>query len=459
MTIRLLGTGAADGWPNPFCACRNCTGEREVGRTRGQTAALIDDALLIDCGPETPQAAERHGVSLAQLRAVLITHQHSDHFGPSFLMHRAWVTAAPLLVVAPPDVIEACRPWLRIGAPVEFLPVSPGDAVRIEAAEAAYDVKVLAARHATLLGEAGHESVLFDIMTPNDGRILYATDTGPLPAASAAAVAGASFATVLLEETFGDHHSHGTDHLDLTTFPQEVRRLREIGAITTNTDLIAVHLSHHNPPTAELSRRLADWGARVVDDGTVVGHARNVGRGSPRTRSLIIGGARSGKSREAERALAAEPAVTYVATGYPVGEDAEWAERVRRHQGDRPAHWRTVESLALSELLAEPGEPLLIDCLTLWLTRVMDVHDGWTEDSARWVSAERAIRGEIDELAGAWRSTHRTVVGVTNEVGQGVVPESAAGRRFRDLMGVLNAAIAAESDDVRWCVAGRVSRL
>ena len=69
------------------------------------------------------------------------------------------------------------------------------------------------------------------------------------------------------------------------------------------------------------------------------------------------------------------------------------------------------------------------------------------------------MAGEIDALAEAWRTTGRRVVAVTNEVGQGVVPDTAAGRRFRDVMGRLNTAVAAVTEDVLWCTAGRVTRL
>jgi len=375
----------------------------------------------------------------------------------------------PLDVVGPPEVVEACRMWVAPDSPVRFVAVAHGDRLRL----GEYDVRVHAARH----GPAG-ASVLYDVAT--DRRLLYATDTGHLPEETVEAVRGAAFDVVLMEETFGDKADHGTDHLDLTAFAEQVRRLREVGAVTRDTDLVAVHLSHHNPPTQELSRRLAAWGARVVDDGThlsapaaveppapvveppapvaqpAVEHAE-ARRAAPR-RTLVIGGARSGKSREAERLLAAEPDVTYVATSYPPGTDDEWADRVRRHREHRPAAWRTEETLDVAGLLAVEGGPLLVDCLTLWLTRVMDRHDAWDDD--RWASsAEKAVAAEIDEFLAAWRRTTRRVVAVTNEVGQGVVPETASGRRFRDLMGRLHARVAAETEDVRWCVAGRVTRL
>ena len=467
MDVVVLGTGSADGWPNPFCACASCTTERAAGRVRGQTAVLVDGTLLLDCGPETPRAAERAGVDLTGLRHVLVTHQHPDHCAPAFLLFRSWSGDGPLDLVGPPGVVEAARMWVAPDSPVTFTAVAPGDRLRL----GGYDVRVLAARH----GTAG-DTALFDVGT-TDRRLLYATDTGPLPQETVDAVHGARFDLVFLEETFGDHTTHGTDHLDLSTFPEQVRRLREVGAVTEHTDLVAVHLSHHNPATPELDRRLFAWGARAVDDGTRIRRAgaaaarepvepalrphenpssRRGGRDLVRT--LVIGGARSGKSREAERLLAAEQDVTYVATSYPAGDDPEWTERVRRHQADRPQHWATVETLDLVGLLGASGGPLLVDCLTLWLTRLLDAHDGW--DDAVWAATgEKAVRDETDALLAAWRATTRRVVAVTNEVGQGVVPDTAPGRRFRDLMGRLNAQVAAETEDVRWCVAGRVVRL
>jgi uroporphyrin-III C-methyltransferase/precorrin-2 dehydrogenase/sirohydrochlorin ferrochelatase len=174
-------------------------------------------------------------------------------------------------------------------------------------------------------------------------------------------------------------------------------------------------------------------------------------------RVLVLGGARSGKSATAEDMLADGGPVDYVATGAPPGlGDAEWDARVAEHKERRPPHWRTVETLALAEVLAAPGPaPVLVDCLTTWLARVMDECGAWDDaDGTAWALAER-----IEQMRQAWRHTRRQVIAVSNEIGSGVVPDTASGRRFRDELGRLNTSIAADSDEVWLCTAGIARRL
>ncbi|TFV72273.1 bifunctional adenosylcobinamide kinase/adenosylcobinamide-phosphate guanylyltransferase [Blastococcus sp. CT_GayMR19] len=170
----------------------------------------------------------------------------------------------------------------------------------------------------------------------------------------------------------------------------------------------------------------------------------------------MLGGARSGKSSFAEQLLARDRAVDYVACGLvPDGSDPEWTGRVTLHRARRPASWRTLETVDLAAVLGRPGPPVLVDCLTTWLARVMDDCGIWSEAP----DADARLAAEIDGLVDAWRGTRRRVVAVSNEVGSGVVPATPSGRRFRDELGVLNTRVAATSRRVWLVTAGLPQRL
>ncbi|MEP6759819.1 MAG: bifunctional adenosylcobinamide kinase/adenosylcobinamide-phosphate guanylyltransferase [Sporichthyaceae bacterium] len=438
MEVLLLGTGSADGWPNPFCTCASCQALAAAGEVRGHTAALVDDVLLLDCGPEAPRAALRAGRTLHGVRHVLLTHAHPDHLGPAALLWRRWASRdEPLDLVGPAEALAACADWIGPLDPVRLVPLAAGDRVSV----GDYAVTAVRAEHEI-------DCLIYDVTGPDGARLLYATDTGPLPTETVETLRDTSYDLVLLEETFGDVTDHGTGHLDLETFPRVIAGLRDVGAVTDTTDVVAVHLGHGNPPTPELARRLAPWGARQVADGTSIPAPGGVAQPGTRMdatprRTLILGGARSGKSWEAERRLAAEPRVTYVATARPELEqwDTEWAERVQAHRDRRPTNWVTVETRDVAKVLDDATGAVLVDCLSLWLGDAIG-HDDYAD--------------RIDDLVAAWRGTRARVTAVSNEVGSGVVPDSVSGRFFRDQLGRLNARIAAESDEVLLTVAGRV---
>lgn len=169
------------------------------------------------------------------------------------------------------------------------------------------------------------------------------------------------------------------------------------------------------------------------------------------SRILVLGGARSGKSTFAESLASAAGEVDYLATSARRPDDAEWQARIELHVARRPASWHTIETLDVAGTLTEQTERLLlVDCLTVWLTRQMDEAGIW---DAR-PGCDDALRAATDSLLAAFARCRRPVVAVSNEVGQGVVPASASGRRFRDEMGVLNSRVAAIVDEVHFCVAG-----
>ncbi|TDB99615.1 bifunctional adenosylcobinamide kinase/adenosylcobinamide-phosphate guanylyltransferase [Nonomuraea longispora] len=255
--------------------------------------------------------------------------------------------------------------------------------------------------------------------------------------------------------------------IDLLDRPERLGALRRAGLADDATLVVAVGLDHRVRSEEELARRLRLWRAIAVPDGTelacrpagrspgdladdVTSRAGNQGSarvGLPR-RTLLLGGARSGKSAEAELRLAAEPYVTYVATGPTGGEDGEWAERVGAHRERRPAHWVTAETTDLATAITGATTPLLIDGLGTWVAAVFDEYGAWEGDRAPVVA-------RCDDLVAAWRRAPEPIVAVSDEVGLGVVPATAAGRAFRDVLGRLNERLAAESEHVALVVAGR----
>ncbi len=180
--------------------------------------------------------------------------------------------------------------------------------------------------------------------------------------------------------------------------------------------------------------------------------------------TLILGGVRSGKSALAERiARASGRAVLYVATARAL--DAELAARIAQHQARRPAGWRTIEApMRLASAIAEhaqPGEFVLLDCLTVWLSNRLvegvDVgRDPATVTEAEWRTIEDAAVTELVALCRQARAQGLALALVSNEVGMGVVPASPLGRRYRDALGRLNQAAAATADAVLLVIAGLV---
>ncbi|MFF4979949.1 bifunctional adenosylcobinamide kinase/adenosylcobinamide-phosphate guanylyltransferase [Streptomyces sp. NPDC001046] len=393
MELTLLGTGAPAGLPRPDCPCAACAVALGPD-ARAATALLLDGVLLLDLTPGAAFAAARAGRSLTGVRQVLLSHPHD---GPA--------VEVPAGLPQPGRVPDGRELTLLTGHRVRALALdAPGTG--------------------------------YAVTGPDGQRLLYLPPGG--------APAGIE----------GPAEPYDMVLADVVGRPDALAKLRAVGAVGPTTDVVAVHLDHDVPPGPELGRRLAAAGARAVPDGATltVGVYEDV-PDVPR-RTLVLGGARSGKSVEAERRLEAFPDVLYVATGGSRNGDTEWSSRVAAHRDRRPGSWQTAETCDLVPLLAGEGPPLLIDCLSLWLTDAMDSVGAW--DDAVWAeSGEKALRERVRELTEAVRGTRRTVVAVSNEVGSGIVPATASGRRYRDELGRLNAGFADECEHVLLVVAGQ----
>jgi adenosyl cobinamide kinase/adenosyl cobinamide phosphate guanylyltransferase len=189
-------------------------------------------------------------------------------------------------------------------------------------------------------------------------------------------------------------------------------------------------------------------------------------------RALVLGGTRSGKSELAERLLATEPSVRYVATGRRSATDPEWTRRIDAHRARRPATWRTEEvgddPWRLPPLLAgaEPSDAILVDDIGTWVGAVLTAADPTdsadpTDPAGAASSADATdsasdplVRRMSDELGAAVRACPARLVLVSPEVGLAPVPLTPVGRAFVDALGATNLALAAACDAAVLVVAG-----
>jgi adenosylcobinamide kinase/adenosylcobinamide-phosphate guanylyltransferase len=162
---------------------------------------------------------------------------------------------------------------------------------------------------------------------------------------------------------------------------------------------------------------------------------------------LVLGGVRSGKSRYAQHLAERMDRVVFIATAEH-RDDEEMRLKIERHRAERPSSWKTVEEpLHLHTAIQSAGEScdaVLVDCLTLFAANLLETLG----------NDELKLHAPIDALCESLRSAACTVILVSNEVGSGVVPEYASGRRFRDLVGEINQRVAAIADTVLLMVAG-----
>lgn len=282
MELTFLGTAAANAYPEAFCRCKNCEQARALGgpSLRKRSAALINDDLLLDLGPDVMTAAAIHGRPLTGVRYCLQTHAHADHLDPSHLLSRSpgyGVVGAPRLhfYASPATLQRVAQRLARDCAPDGFFDLASGARLNL----AVHPVTPLrpfsVGRYRVVAFPANHdpavEPLLYAITA--DGRtIFYGTDTAALPEATWQALHDHHLRCdlVVLDHTYGPDEP-GSDHLSARQVAAHVARMRAEGLLRPCGRAFATHIAHEgNPPHPELADFAARHGYEIAYDGLTV---------------------------------------------------------------------------------------------------------------------------------------------------------------------------------------------
>ena len=278
MKITFLGTAAAEGYPNPFCRCDNCEGARRIGgrALRKRAAALVDNQLLIDFGPDLLPASQIHDIPLADIRWAAQTHAHDDHLFPGNFIYRTdrclakgvhdlEYAVSPYVARTIKDALvhhfksgddleknhfPSFRMDLAIHHEWETVELGPYELLAIPAIHApGTDARILGIRRKSGLLHRGGRS------------LLYATDTAPMSDGTWERVAenGWAFGLVVMDCTHGTKQNSSVHH-SLASMQQERERMREAGVLTEDARFIAHHFTHHSTPLPDELDRLGQEG-------------------------------------------------------------------------------------------------------------------------------------------------------------------------------------------------------
>ena len=280
MKITFLGTSAANAFPEAFCKCHNCEQARRLGgpSLRKRSAALINDDLLIDLGPDIMAACQLHGISLANVNYCLQTHSHADHLDLSHLQSRSpeyGTLGAPCLhFYASPETLQRAAQTFERDLNSYAL-LSPEAEKRLNLKiHAIYPLAPLViGRYRVTAFPANHAmgALLYAIQV--DGRsVFYGVDTASLPESTWQGFHEyhMQFDVVVLDHTYGPHQE-ANDHLSAHQVIEHVARMRSEGLLTDNARAFASHIAHEgNPAHSELVEFANRHGYQVAYDGLVV---------------------------------------------------------------------------------------------------------------------------------------------------------------------------------------------
>ena len=276
-SLTFLGTGAAQGYPDPFCRCANCERARVLGgpSIRRRAAALIDDDLLLDFGPDLIASSADLGVRLARVRHVLVTHFHSDHFDTSNLLIR---TPAYGVADAPPLAVYGTQFTLARGSTTFARDLGAWELVTPDAArELGIDYHAVepfrpfaAGPYRVIAFPAAHDRGAVVWSVARDGwAMLYATDTKNLPEDTWGGFREhrLRFDVAVFDHTYGEVDD-ARDHLTAREVAAHAARLRDEGMLADGARVFGTHISHESaPPHPDLSAIAARLGYEIAFDG------------------------------------------------------------------------------------------------------------------------------------------------------------------------------------------------
>lgn len=268
MKLQILGTAAAEAWPAPFCRCEPCQQARKLGgrNIRSRSGAIIDNDLKIDFCPDTVAQLQRTGRDLVELRALVFTHQHSDHIAPIDL---GWTVPPytqtppeqPIAVYGNAQVLEILRSHFSepLKRNLDLHLLEPHKIARTVSGD---EILPLPANHVP--------GALLLRITRGGRHLLYGHDSGLFPEETIAGLAGVPLHAALFDCTHGPQ-PHGGSHLGVDGVLQTIERLRTVGAINSETILVATHFSHNGALLHDgLVERFAPHGVQVAYDGIAI---------------------------------------------------------------------------------------------------------------------------------------------------------------------------------------------
>jgi phosphoribosyl 1,2-cyclic phosphate phosphodiesterase len=282
MILTFLGTAAANAYPEAFCRCDNCESARRLGgpSLRKRSAALIEDDLLIDLGPDVMTASNLHRRPLTRVRYCLQTHAHADHLDTSHFLSRSpgyGVVGAPRLhfYASPGTLRMAAQQLERDCAPADFLDREMGEQLNVEIHQIEVLQSFQVGRYRVHAFPANHDPTVDPLLyaVTADGRsIFYGIDTATLPEETWQAFHRFKlrFDLVILDHTYGPDEP-GSDHLSAHQLIEHVARMREEGLLDASARVFGTHIAHEgNPAHPELVEFATQHGYEIAYDGLTV---------------------------------------------------------------------------------------------------------------------------------------------------------------------------------------------